>query len=122
MTAKKLVSGVTEIEPWFFETFNKNCPNVELFIKRDDNTGAALTGNKVRKLEFLLADALEKGCDSIITCGMATSNHCRTTALACARLGLDCHLVSPLSLSYHPTYITMRHSRLRYFTMPANTQ
>jgi len=89
----KLVSGVTDIEPWFFDTFNKNCPNVELFIKRDDNTGAALTGNKVRKLEFLLADALEQGCDSIITCGMATSNHCRTTALACARLGLDCHLL-----------------------------
>merc|ERR1712106_1098384 len=62
----KLVSGVTDIEPWFFDTFNKNCPNVELFIKRDDNTGSALTGNKVRKLEFLLA---------------------------CARLGLDCHLL-----------------------------
>ena len=94
MTRKKLVSGVTDIEPWYFETFNKANPDVELFIKRDDNTGATLTGNKVRKLEFLLSDALENKADAIITCGMATSNHCRTTALACAKLGLECHLVS----------------------------
>ena len=94
MTRKKLVSGITDIEPWYFETFNEANPDVELFIKRDDNTGATLTGNKVRKLEFLLSDALENKADAIITCGMATSNHCRTTALACAKLGLECHLVS----------------------------
>ena len=94
LTLKKLVSGITDIEPWYFETFNEANPNVELFIKRDDNTGATLTGNKVRKLEFLLSDALENKADAIITCGMATSNHCRTTALACAKLGLECHLVS----------------------------
>jgi len=89
----KLVSGITDIEPWYFETFNEANPDVELFIKRDDNTGATLTGNKVRKLEFLLSDALENKADAIITCGMATSNHCRTTALACAKLGLECHLL-----------------------------
>ena len=94
LTRKKLVSGITDIEPWYFETFNEANPDVELFIKRDDNTGATLTGNKVRKLEFLLSDALENKADAIITCGMATSNHCRTTALACAKLGLECHLVS----------------------------
>ena len=88
------MSGITDIEPWYFETFNEANPDVELFIKRDDNTGATLTGNKVRKLEFLLSDALENKADAIITCGMATSNHCRTTALACAKLGLECHLVS----------------------------
>ena len=78
-------------------------PEVELFIKRDDNTGATLTGNKVRKLEFLLSDALDQGADTIITCGMATSNHCRTTALACAKIGLECHLVSHYnSIFYHP--------------------
>ena len=98
LTRKKLVSGVTDIEPWYFETFNEANPNVELFIKRDDNTGATLTGNKVRKLEFLLSDALENKADAIITCGMATSNHCRTTALACAKLGLECHLVSNISI------------------------
>jgi len=97
LTRKKLVSGITDIEPWYFETFNEANPNVELFIKRDDNTGATLTGNKVRKLEFLLSDALENKADAIITCGMATSNHCRTTALACAKLGLECHLVSNTS-------------------------
>ena len=112
----QLVSGVTDIEPWFFDTFNKNCPNVELFIKRDDNTGSALTGNKVRKLEFLLADALERGADSIITCGMATSNHCRTTALACARLGLDCHLVCVTHLT--PRYL---YKRPDTFMMPVLT-
>ena len=66
---------------------------MELFIKRDDQTGASLTGNKVRKLEFLLSDALSKGADTIISCGMATSNHCRSTAIACAKLGLECHLL-----------------------------
>jgi len=86
----KLVSGITDIEPWSMPGLEQD---VELFIKRDDNTGATLTGNKVRKLEFLLSDALEQGANTIITCGMATSNHCRTTALACAKLGLECHLL-----------------------------
>lgn len=66
---------------------------LELWIKRDDLTGAALTGNKVRKLEMLVADALEKGCDTLITCGAVTSNHARATAVAAARLGLGCHLL-----------------------------
>ena len=48
---------------------------VEMHIKRDDLTGADLSGNKVRKLEFLLADALAKGSDTVITCGAAQSNH-----------------------------------------------
>lgn len=61
---------------------------VELYIKRDDLTGAELTGNKVRKLEFLLADALSRGADTVITGGGEQSNHCRATALAATRLGL----------------------------------
>ncbi len=61
---------------------------VELWIKRDDLTGAELTGNKVRKLEFLLADALARGADTVITGGGEQSNHCRATALAATRLGL----------------------------------
>ena len=64
-----------------------------IFIKRDDLTGVALTGNKVRKQEFLIADAIRKGCDSIIAWGPATSNHCRTTALCCAKMGLECHIL-----------------------------
>jgi len=89
----KLASLPTPIERWFFPTFESAVPGVELYIKRDDQTGCSLTGNKIRKLEYLLCDAVNKGCDTIITCGAATSNHCRSTALACAKLGLDCHLL-----------------------------
>lgn len=66
---------------------------VEIWIKRDDNTGLALGGNKVRKLEFLVADALSQGCDTLITAGGPQSNHCRMTAAAAAKMGLRCHLV-----------------------------
>jgi len=62
---------------------------VAIFFKRDDFTGSELSGNKVRKLEFLLADALAKGADTVITCGGAQSNHCRATALAAVRAGLS---------------------------------
>ena len=64
-----------------------------IFIKRDDLSGLALGGNKTRKLEFILADALAQGCDTVVTAGAAQSNHCRQTAAAAARLGLECHLV-----------------------------
>ena len=66
---------------------------VELYIKRDDLTGAALSGNKIRKLEFVLADALGQKADTVITCGGAHSNHCRATAIAAAMLGLKCRLL-----------------------------
>jgi D-cysteine desulfhydrase len=64
-----------------------------ILIKRDDLTGLASGGNKVRKLEFLLGDALKNGCDTVITGGAAQSNHCRQTAAAAAYCGLQCHLV-----------------------------
>ncbi len=64
-----------------------------LFMKRDDLTGLALGGNKTRKLEFLIGEALAQGCDTVITGGAAQSNHCRQTAAAAAACGLDCHLV-----------------------------
>lgn len=64
-----------------------------LWLKSDDQSGFVLSGNKVRKLEFLLADALNKGVDLVITCGGVQSNHCRATAFACAQLGLKCHLI-----------------------------
>ncbi|XP_064638587.1 uncharacterized protein LOC135494484 [Lineus longissimus] len=67
--------------------------DVQLYIKRDDMTGSTLSGNKVRKLEFLLADALHKGCKHIITCGGLQSNFCRATAVAAAQLGCQTHLV-----------------------------
>ena len=66
---------------------------LELYIKRDDNTGLAIGGNKARKLEYLVGDALAKGCDTLITTGGPQSNHCRMTAAAAAKSGLDCYLV-----------------------------
>ena len=63
------------------------------WIKRDDQTGLAGGGNKTRKLELLLADALAQGCDTLLTTGAVQSNHCRQTAAAAARAGLACHLV-----------------------------
>jgi len=65
----------------------------QIFMKRDDQTGLALGGNKVRKLEFLVGEALAQGCDTLITGGAAQSNHCRQTAAAAVACGLSCHLV-----------------------------
>jgi D-cysteine desulfhydrase family pyridoxal phosphate-dependent enzyme len=82
--------------PTPFAQLNRLSPHLDgpcLWIKRDDLTGLALGGNKTRKLEFLLADALDSGCDTVVTAGAAQSNHCRQTAAAAAALGLSCHLV-----------------------------
>ena len=65
----------------------------ELLIKRDDQTGLALGGNKTRKLEFLVGQALEQGADTLVTAGAAQSKHCRQTAAAAARTGLRCELL-----------------------------
>jgi D-cysteine desulfhydrase family pyridoxal phosphate-dependent enzyme len=65
---------------------------VELYVKRDDLTGFAESGNKVRKLEFLVHEALDQGADTLITVGALQSNCCRTTAAIAARLGLGCVL------------------------------
>lgn len=66
---------------------------VEIYFKRDDYTGTELSGNKVRKLEFILQHALSLGADTVITCGGAQSNHCRATAFAAKRLGLKAVLL-----------------------------
>ncbi|HEY3310941.1 MAG TPA: D-cysteine desulfhydrase family protein [Anaerolineales bacterium] len=65
----------------------------QLFVKRDDQTGLAFGGNKTRKLEFLVAEALAQGSKMLISAGALQSNHCRQTAAAAARFGLDCMLV-----------------------------
>ncbi len=64
-----------------------------LLIKRDDQTGLAFGGNKTRKLEFLVAEALDQGARTLISGGAMQSNHCRQTAAAAARFGLECILV-----------------------------
>lgn len=66
----------------------------QISIKRDDQSGLAQGGNKVRKLEFILADAIKQGADTIITAGASQSNHCRQTAAAAARLQMECPLVT----------------------------
>ncbi|MGW2789671.1 D-cysteine desulfhydrase family protein [Streptomyces sp. NPDC001251] len=67
----------------------------DLWIKRDDRTGLGGGGNKVRKLEWLVADALRHGADTLVTSGGPQSNHARLTAAAAARVGLDAVLVMP---------------------------
>ncbi|MEG1365288.1 MAG: pyridoxal-phosphate dependent enzyme, partial [Cetobacterium sp.] len=64
-----------------------------IFIKRDDFTGCEVSGNKVRKLEYSVKDAIDKGCNTLITCGGIQSNHARATAAVAARLGLKSILV-----------------------------
>jgi D-cysteine desulfhydrase len=64
-----------------------------LYIKRDDLTGCGVSGNKVRKLEFSVAEALNQGADTLITCGGIQSNHARATAVVAARMGLKPFLV-----------------------------
>ncbi|MDW8113857.1 MAG: D-cysteine desulfhydrase family protein [candidate division WOR-3 bacterium] len=77
----KLTNKPTPIEKYEFDNFT-------IHIKRDDLNGLIDSGNKARKLEYLLADALNKKCDTIITAGYINSNHCRITAYFCRRLGL----------------------------------
>ncbi|HUQ40010.1 MAG TPA: D-cysteine desulfhydrase family protein [Acidimicrobiales bacterium] len=74
-----------------------------LWVKRDDCTGLAGGGNKVRKLEFLCADAIAQGCDVLVTGGGRQSNHVRMTAAAANRLGLDCTIVLASDEPSHPT-------------------
>jgi D-cysteine desulfhydrase len=81
----------TAIEPLI--NLSRALGGPSLWIKRDDTLGLAAGGNKTRKLEFLVADALTQGADTLITCGAPQSNHCRLTLAAAAREGLKCRLV-----------------------------
>ena len=68
--------------------------NIKLYIKRDDAThGTECGGNKIRKLEFLLSDAIATNCDAVVTIGGEQSNHCRATAAAGRMVGIDPHLI-----------------------------
>jgi D-cysteine desulfhydrase len=81
----------TPLEP--LDRISAELGGPRIWVKRDDLTGCALTGNKVRKLEFTLARALVAGADTLITAGGLQSNHCRATAILGARLGLRVHLL-----------------------------
>ncbi len=78
---------------YLLQRFSSELGGPRIWVKRDDLTGFGLSGNKVRKLEFCLAEALAQGCDTLLTCGGVQSNHCRATAVAARQLGLDVHLV-----------------------------
>lgn len=65
----------------------------EIYVKRDDLSGMALSGNKIRKLEFVIAEARDQGADLLITCGGIQSNHARATAMAATKLGMKSYLV-----------------------------
>src|SRR4051812_27295497 len=89
---------VTPLEflPHFSEALAATCPGgagPRIWIKRDDMLGLFPGGNKTRKLEFLVADALAKGADTLITCGAPQSNHCRITLAAAVKEGLKCRFV-----------------------------
>ena len=87
----RYTEGYTPIEKLSKLTEHLGGPNI--YIKRDDLLGLAGGGNKTRKLEFLMADAVKSGADTIVTCGAVQSNHCRLTLAAAVREGLKCHLV-----------------------------
>jgi len=75
------------------ERLSKKIGGPNLFIKRDDQTGTEISGNKVRKLEFTVREALDQGCDMLITCGGIQSNHARATAAVAAKIGIGSCLV-----------------------------
>lgn len=81
----------TPLEP--MERLSQSLGGPRLWVKRDDCTGLATGGNKARKLEFLMADALAQGADTVITQGAVQSNHARQTAAAAAKLGMQCHIL-----------------------------
>jgi D-cysteine desulfhydrase len=90
--------GATPLEflPHFTQALRASCPNgggPNVWIKRDDMLGLTPGGNKTRKLEFLVADALAQGADTVITCGAPQSNHCRATLCAAIKEGLKCRFV-----------------------------
>ncbi|SER69383.1 D-cysteine desulfhydrase [Salisediminibacterium halotolerans] len=88
---KMYTEGATPIEK--AERLTRAFGGPDLYVKRDDQLGLTEGGNKTRKLEFLIADALTKGADTVITAGAIQSNHCRLTLSACVKEGLNCRLV-----------------------------
>ena len=81
----------------------------EIWLKRDDLTGSALSGNKVRKLEFHVAAARAAGATTLITCGAEQSNHCRATAIVAARLGFRCVVLLRTANGHAPASATGNH-------------
>jgi L-cysteate sulfo-lyase len=81
----------TPLEP--LERLSRELDGPEIWIKRDDCTGLSTGGNKIRKLEFLMAEAVQQGADLVMTQGATQSNHARQTAAFAAKLGMSCHIL-----------------------------
>ena len=88
---RRYTPGYTAIER--LDRLSKELDGPTIWIKRDDQLGLAAGGNKTRKLEFLVADALAQGADTLVTTGAPQSNHCRLTAAAAVKEGLQCRLL-----------------------------
>ncbi len=88
---RRYTEGQTPLE--FLPRLSAALGGPAVYIKRDDLLGLASGGNKTRKLEFLVADALAQGADTLVTCGAVQSNHCRLTLAAAVKEGLKCRLV-----------------------------
>ena len=88
---RRYTQGATPLE--FLSNFTRVLGGPQVWIKRDDMLGLAPGGTKTRKLEFLVADALAQGADTLVTCGAPQSNHCRITLAAAVREGLKCRFV-----------------------------
>ena len=91
----------------YLENITNHLNGPKIYIKRDDCTGLATGGNKTRKLEFLMPDAIKNQADLVVTVGAVQSNHTRQTAAACAILGLKCLIVLEQRLADAPnSYMT----------------
>ncbi|MGD8393068.1 MAG: pyridoxal-phosphate dependent enzyme, partial [Desulfobacterales bacterium] len=88
---RRYTDGKTPIEK--LSRLSAELAGPTIYMKRDDLLGLAGGGNKTRKLEFLVAEALAQGADTLITCGAVQSNHCRLTLAAAVKEGLKCRLV-----------------------------
>tara|TARA_Y100001960_G_scaffold173110_1_gene181461 strand:+ start:153 stop:1175 length:1023 start_codon:yes stop_codon:yes gene_type:complete len=93
----KLIHSPTPLE--YLENLTQHLNGPDIYIKRDDCTGLAFGGNKSRKLEFLIGDALKNKADVVITAGAVQSNHCRQTAAAATKFGMECIIVAKPSWS-----------------------
>src|ERR1700741_2600686 len=95
-----LTFGPSPIHP--LDRLTSHLGGARLFAKRDDcNSGLAFGGNKTRKLEYLVPEALAEGCDTLVTIGGIQANHTRQVAAVAAKLGLKCRLVQENWVDYH---------------------
>jgi D-cysteine desulfhydrase len=88
----KFIKPVGLIKPTPINELKGLIPGRRIYVKRDDLNGLLISGNKARKMEYIIAHALRKKCNTLITCGGVQSNHCRTVAAYARHFGLDCHL------------------------------